>query len=73
MYPFILIFFKDCDQHINSAISTGMIYSPNYFRSSPINASCKYIFEGLDDHFNFESVKLNFNLIDIKQINSKNM
>ena len=64
---------KDCDQTIQSTESTGMIYSPNFFRSYPINASCKYIFEGVNDNFNFESIKLNFYLIDIKQSHLKNM
>lgn len=64
---------SDCDQRITSTKSTGLIYSPNYFRANSINASCKYIFEGLNDNYNLESIKLNFHLIDVKISSSKNM
>ena len=65
---------EDCDQRIISLPEpTGMIYSPNYFRTQPINATCKYIFEGLNDKFNFESIKLHFYLIEVKSTTNKHM
>ncbi|CAF0709121.1 unnamed protein product [Brachionus calyciflorus] len=63
----------NCDQKIKSSQPNGIIYSPNFYRIHPINASCKYIFEGLDDSHNLESVKLNFYLIDVKQSTAKNI
>ena len=49
----------DCDQLITSKEQTGLIYSPNYFRPTPADATCKYVFEGLNDDYNFASIVVN--------------
>ncbi len=65
--------FSDCDQRITSIHETGVIYSPNYFGPYSINATCKYMFEGLNDRFNLELIKINFLNIDLKQSLLKNV
>ena len=69
----MLLLLLDCDQVITSAQSTGMIYSPTFFQSNTINASCKYIFEGLNDNYNFEIIKLNFHLIELQKSTAKDV
>lgn len=68
-----LFVYIDCDQRITSQTPTGFIYSPNFLKTFTINASCKYIFEGVNDNYNSESIKLNFYLIDFKPTASNNL
>jgi hypothetical protein len=65
--------FLDCDQRITSVVPTGYIYSPNFLKTFIINATCKYIFQGINDNYNSESIKLNFFLITLKPSISNTM